>query len=842
MTETIAPLSLRVAEARLLNPLIRMFRFQAPDGGVLPPWEPGSHIKVRVTLPDGSRDWRHYSLIDLVGDGSRTGEPRDYLIAVRREDGGRGGSLFMHQVLAEGDRIEIQPPKNDFPLHDGHPGALLIAGGIGITPMASMASRRHRSGEPVRLCYAGRSRDLMAFLPELQSLLGEGLAVHADVEAGGPLDLEALLDSCGADEKVYVCGPKVMLDALLAAVEARGWPRDRVHFELFLSHAPAAGDRPFEVGIAGTDETFTVPADKSILDCLIDQGRDPMFDCKRGECGVCTTAVVAGEVDHRDYFLSKAEKASGKVMQICISRARGDRLVLDLDPAAASAAIQAVRAGKAGQPGQPTRASQPAATARPAATAKPAVVKKPRPGVVRPITVGGNNRRVPMFRYQDNPEAIRALVRDREVHKDLFIDEEVFRLEMEHLFASTWVYVGHASQVPKVGDFYTTTVGDQPVMMVRHTDQSIRVIHNRCPHKGVQVCAEPLGNTGKFFRCPYHAWTFRTDGSLLSIPLSRGYDDVGLDQCEASGGMAAVGAVEVYRDFVFCRLKPDGIGFEDFFGESLTTLDNMVDRSPEGRLEVAGGVMRYLHHCNWKMLVDNQTDTCHPMVAHESSAGTAVKVWQSAPPGTPKPMAVELFAPFVNPYEFFENMGIRVWPNGHGHTGVSDSIHAAYSPIPGYHEAMVRTYGEERTQQILSDVRHNTVYFPNIMVKGPIQTLRLFKPIAANKTLVESFTFRLVGAPDLLFERTLMYNRLVNAPTSVVGHDDLEMYERAQMALHSRALDWVNVARLYDPAELSQSTAVTNGTNEWQMRSQYRNWARFMADSMADSMADRLEG
>lgn len=437
-----------------------------------------------------------------------------------------------------------------------------------------------------------------------------------------------------------------------------------------------------------------------------------------------------------------------------------------------------------------------------------------------------------MSRYRNRPDAIRALVREREVHKDLFIDPELFQLEMEHLFANTWVYVGHASQVPKPGDFHTTTVGDQPVVMVRHTDGSVRVLHNRCPHKGVQVAPDGCGNTGKFFRCPYHAWTFKTDGSLLSVPLKKGYENTGFDECEARHGMAPVGAVHVHREFVFCRLNPQGIGFEEFFGPSLSTLDNMVDRSPEGRLEVAGGVLRYMHPCNWKMLVDNQTDTCHPMVAHESSAGTAVKVWEQAPPGTPKPMAVELFAPFVNPYEFFEGMGIRVWPNGHGHTGVVDSLHAAYSPVPGYHESMVAAYGEERARQILTDTRHNTVYFPNIMVKGPIQTLRLFKPIAADKTLVESWTFRLVGAPDMLLERTLMYNRLINAPTSVVGHDDLEMYERSQKSLHSRGRDWVNVGRLFDPAELSQDTAVTNGTNEWQMRNQYRSWARFMTASM----------
>ena len=446
-----------------------------------------------------------------------------------------------------------------------------------------------------------------------------------------------------------------------------------------------------------------------------------------------------------------------------------------------------------------------------------------------------------MSEYRDNPAAIRALVRDTEVHKDCYIHPEIFALEMEQLFANTWIYVGHASQVPQPGDYFATTVGDQPVVMVRHTDQSIKVLYNRCAHKGVKVTPDGCGSTGKFFRCPYHAWTYRTDGKLLSIPLKKGYENTGLEDCEASKGLATVGAVQVYRDFVFCRLNPEGMGFEEFFGPSLSTLDNMVERSPEGRLEVAGGVMRYLHRCNWKMLVDNQTDTCHPMVAHESSAGTAVKVWENAPEGTPKPMAVELFAPFVNPYEFFENMGIRVWPNGHGHTGVSDSIHAAYSPAPGYWESMVATYGEERAKAILGDVRHNTVYFPNIMVKGPIQTLRIFRQLAVDRTLVESWTFRLVGAPDLLLERTLMYNRLVNAPTSVVGHDDLEMYERAQQGLAARGLQWVNVARLFDPAEKEQEAVpegtVTNGTNEWQMRSQMRAWARFMTEGMTDGAA-----
>lgn len=435
------------------------------------------------------------------------------------------------------------------------------------------------------------------------------------------------------------------------------------------------------------------------------------------------------------------------------------------------------------------------------------------------------------------PDRIRALVRDTEIHKDLYTDPGLFDLEMKHLFANTWVYVGHASQVPEKGDFYSTTVGTEPVVMVRHSDGSIHVLYNRCPHKGVKIAAETCGNTGKFFRCPYHAWTFRTDGRLLAIPLKKGYENTGFENSEATQGMAAVGAVEVYRDFVFCRLNPEGESFQDFFGESLSTLDNMVDRSPEGKLQVAGGVVRYMHHCNWKMLVDNQTDTCHPMVAHESSAGTAVKVWNEAPAGTPKPMAVELFAPFMSPYEFYEGMGIRVWQNGHGHTGVADSIHAAYSGIPEYWEKMVAAYGEERAGAILGETRHNTVYFPNIMVKGPIQTLRLFKPVAADKTLVESWTFRLVGAPDKLLERTLMYNRLINAPTSVVGHDDLEMYERAQEGLLSRGRDWINIGRLFEPGEEARRNVVTNGTNEMQMRAQFRAWVRYMLAGAKEEQA-----
>ena len=444
-----------------------------------------------------------------------------------------------------------------------------------------------------------------------------------------------------------------------------------------------------------------------------------------------------------------------------------------------------------------------------------------------------------MGQYSDNPAAIRALVRDGEVHRDVYVDDEVFDLEMRHLFANTWVFIGHDSQVPSAGDYITANVARQALIMVRHSDDSVRVLYNRCAHKGTQLVCNRAGHTGKYFRCPYHAWTYTTDGNLYAIPMQKGYEGTGFEQSRAVGGMASVEHVQNYRGFVFVRLNASGPEFHEFFGESLSSIDNMVDRSPAGRLEVAGPPLRYMHQCNWKMLLENQTDTCHPMVAHESSAGTAVQLWDTwnKAPDTPTPMAVEVIAPFASRYEFFDKMGIRVWRNGHGHTGVNHSIHSNYSAIPGYYEQMVAAYGEERAQAILGESRHNTCYFPNIMIKGPIQQLRAFIPIAADKTLVESYIYQLVDAPDMLLERTAMYNRLINAPTSMVGHDDLEMYERAQRGLTTDGNTWVNIQRLHSSAENHSVTAIEPGTTERQMRNQFSAWTQYMTMSMGEVKA-----
>ncbi len=438
----------------------------------------------------------------------------------------------------------------------------------------------------------------------------------------------------------------------------------------------------------------------------------------------------------------------------------------------------------------------------------------------------------PPLSYRGNPQAVAALVKPDQVHRDLYTHPEIFELEQEHFFANTWNYAGHDSQIPKVGDYLTVTIAGRPLIVVRHTDDSVRVMMNRCAHKGSRLVSEPCGNTGKFFRCPYHAWTFKTDGSLLAIPMKNGYEGTDFSSCEGAQGLVQVKNVRLYRGFIFVKINDVGQSFEAYFGDSLSSIDNMADRSPEGKLEIAGGCFRYTHDCNWKLFVENLNDTMHPMVAHESSAGTAQRMWKDKPADAPKPMAIEQFVPFMSNYPFFDDMGVRVFEGGHSFSGVHFSIHSKYSAIPEYDAAMKAAYGEERTAQILSLTRHNTVYYPSLTIKGAIQTIRVVRPVSVDKTIIESWNFRLKGAPDALLARTCTYNRLINSSFSVVGADDLHAYRGIQQGLRASGNPWVSLHRNFREEEIGKADVTTNGLSEISMRNQYRAWVKSMTLTM----------
>jgi phenylpropionate dioxygenase-like ring-hydroxylating dioxygenase large terminal subunit len=436
-------------------------------------------------------------------------------------------------------------------------------------------------------------------------------------------------------------------------------------------------------------------------------------------------------------------------------------------------------------------------------------------------------------RYLDDPEAVRALVREDCVHRDVYLSPEIFELEMRHLWRNTWIYVGHDSQVPNAGDYYTTELARQPVIMLRDAEGAVRVLMNRCAHKGASLLSAREGHCeGGLLRCPYHGWTYRLDGSIRTIPIKSGYEGTGLAGSSAAAGIVPVRNVATHRGFVFARLAETGPGFHEYFGDALSSIDNMVDRSPLGRLEVAGGTLRYLHDSNWMMFVENLNDTMHPMVSHESAAGTAKKLWTGHPEDEPKPMAIEQFLPFVNGYEFFDKMGVRIYDNGHSYSGVRYSIHSQYSAIGEYERLMEQAYGAERARQILGEVRHNTVYYPSLTIKGAIQAIRVARPIAPDRTVLESTTFRLAGAPDSLLQRTLLYTRLINAPTSIVGHDDQHNYHAIQEGLATDGNEWVSLHRNHSAEETRGLAGDYNGLSEISMRGQYRAWARFMTLDM----------
>ncbi|MER7972043.1 PDR/VanB family oxidoreductase, partial [Streptomyces sp. NPDC096080] len=279
------------------------------EGRELPRWEPGAHLD--VVLPSGAV--RQYS---LCGDPADTGA---YTIAVRLVDDGRGGSRELHEQVLEGAELEVRGPRNRFPLVAA-PGYVFVAGGIGVTPILPML-RSLPEGTPWRLLYGGRSRASMPFLDEVERLGGSGrVTVAAEDESGLP-DLDALLADLPAGTAVYCCGPEGLIAAV--AEQAPG-----VRLERFAPGAAAGGDGAFEVELRRSGRTLTVEPGHSVLAAVRAELPDTVYSCAQGFCGTCQQRVLEGEVDHRDELLTDGER--GDSMLICVSRARGDRIVLDM--------------------------------------------------------------------------------------------------------------------------------------------------------------------------------------------------------------------------------------------------------------------------------------------------------------------------------------------------------------------------------------------------------------------------------------------------------------------------------------------------------------------------------
>lgn len=424
----------------------------------------------------------------------------------------------------------------------------------------------------------------------------------------------------------------------------------------------------------------------------------------------------------------------------------------------------------------------------------------------------------------------RLVEKDR-VHRRIYIDPEVFALEQQHYFPKVWLFAGHGSQVPSAGDYAEVEIAGRPLLMVRQPDSSIKVLYNRCAHKGAKLATDGAGSFGSVIRCPYHAWAYDLGGHLRTVPLPAGYEGQLTDEWKCRHAISEVAGVHVYREFVFVRLSDEGESFEDYFGEMTRCIDNLVERSPTGRISVAGGVIRNVIHCNWKMYLENMNDGVHVITTHASSAQAAGAVWEDdGDDSKPRPMAMEQILPFAAGYRFFDDMGATILPNGHSILGTRFSLHSKYAGVPEYEAAIRAAHGAERAEEILHRTPQNAIFFPSLAMKGAPQVMRVIRPLAVDRTLIEAWAFRVDGAPELLLERSVKYNALIFSPMSVVAHDDAHLFEHMQRALEAGGNEWISLHRDFDESEIGQASSEVNGANEWLMRNQFRSWARHMAN------------
>jgi phthalate 4,5-dioxygenase reductase subunit len=317
MSGTGERLTTRVVRKRALTPSICEFALERPDGYALPAYTAGAHVTVRT--PAGPT--RRYSLV-----GAGEDRPQRYVIAVKRESQSRGGSASMHDDVVEGCELEIEPPQNDFPLKAAQ-RYLLIAGGIGVTPIYGMAQRLDADGKDFSIVYCTRKAGDTAYGQEMRQRFGPRLKLHHD--GGDPARAYDFWDHFAEIRSmhVYCCGPKALMEEIKSI--SGHWPEGRVNFEDFKPvEVVRPEDVPFQVQLARSGRTVTVPASRSILEAVRDSGLRTVSSCESGTCGTCRTRLIAGEPDHRDMVLMDDEK--DRFIMICVSRARSGSLTIDL--------------------------------------------------------------------------------------------------------------------------------------------------------------------------------------------------------------------------------------------------------------------------------------------------------------------------------------------------------------------------------------------------------------------------------------------------------------------------------------------------------------------------------
>lgn len=374
--------------------------------------------------------------------------------------------------------------------------------------------------------------------------------------------------------------------------------------------------------------------------------------------------------------------------------------------------------------------------------------------------------------------AIDQLIRPGAVHRSVYTDQDIFDLEMQRIFDTTWVYLAHEAEIPEPGDYKTTMLGRHPVIVSRQPDGEIAVVVNRCRHRGPTVCENETGNS-KYFRCPYHFWTYRSSGELIGVPSREAYggafkkEDMGLQR---------VARVDQYQGFIFGSMSTSGPSLQEHLGGVTRFLDAYVSTAPGGKLALFEGSQKCVYNGNWKLQLENGVDPYHVAALHISAV-------------TPKAMEI-----------YQQGGGCVVAMDGHG---VTD--HTDYGPMP--------------LDASLSG-GFNLVIFPNLIVlRSQIRTIR---PIAANRTEIHTRVVKLEGAPEEINLRRMRDQEFEFGAAGTFFADDLEIFERTQFGLQSAAVEWLNFSRGLETEQMKNGYLTGNITDETQHRGMYRNWLRMM--------------
>ncbi len=418
------------------------------------------------------------------------------------------------------------------------------------------------------------------------------------------------------------------------------------------------------------------------------------------------------------------------------------------------------------------------------------------------------------------------LVHADRVSRRLYLDPAIFELEMQRIFGRAWLYLAHESQIPKEGDYVTAWMGRQPVIAVRHKDGQVQVLHNRCAHRGVMVITEERGNTGNTIRCGYHGWTFRTNGELVLAPMRDAYAGRYDMNDHARFGLARVPRVASYRGFIFASLAPKDDPLPDlpeFLGEGLRCIDMLVDRAPEGEVDVSGGVHKYIVRGNWKAQIENLNDNYHPPFSHASTVSADQRQFRRRV-GDDSGVHLDTREQGSD-WDSVAAVGLD-W--GSSYCGPLPFNHKARGgPLFEAHCTALRArHSPQKVEEIMTDFFHNVIVYPSVVMQLASSHVRTIRPIAPDRTEIRVYPIRLKGAPDEINRQLIRYLNITHAAGSLIQSDDVEMFRRVQGGLASEGHEWV----WFNRHMADDATRQGGGTSEVVMRNQYRaGYLRYMA-------------